>query len=772
MEITKLKDTVLQKAEELQQKAEPMPVVKNLAAFIGAFLLSNPFVSGVFAPFSVSLTAAAGVNSTVGAGAGAILGSFFFFDGTDSVKYCAAVLMCVLIKGIYLRFLSRDLLPTAMYLNSFSSLLLTGTAIIFATGFSFEASLCVFYESVLCCVGAYLFSRASSLVWGKTEFSRFTNSDIITVLMTLGIILMPFYKYKIIGFSPVTMLFAACILLFARLRGSSGGALCGICLGAVTGLSSEIGIVSVGYSLGGLAGGELSRKGKIPCAIGYLVPVAVCAVADGTLSSYMAIFEGIAAAAVFLAIPDRHFDSLCSKINAPAPTAVKNNNSQISHRLYGASDAITEVSACIDTVQNTLTPLTQTQLGEVVKNAWCKVCNECELRESCRPEIRNPTDESINRLVQALENRAELDETRFPKGFYSACYCFSEMRTQIYDRYLSFSASQSAQGKISQVQGLMCDQFRSLADILGSIARDLDEDAGINTEVAELCLCEATESGLRVIGSDCRFDKFGRLSLSMTVETPRPDFNITQLTKNLSTATGTKLGIPELDENGDECTLNFRQKLDFEISIGAISRPTDNETVCGDYYRSFRDADGRYIVILSDGMGTGSRAAVDSAMAAELFSKLVRSGLSFDSALRIANSALLIKSADESLATLDVVCVDLYTGRADFMKAGAAATFVRHKDTVAQLEQASLPIGILRDTSFAKATAALSRGDIILMVSDGILGESNNWIQHELKDWDTQKSPDELARFILGCALERKRGKHIDDMTVIAVYVQ
>ena len=176
--------------------------------------------------------------------------------------------------------------------------------------------------------------------------------------------------------------------------------------------------------------------------------------------------------------------------------------------------------------------------------------------------------------------------------------------------------------------------------------------------------------------------------------------------------------------------------------------------------------------MLSDGMGTGSRAAVDSAMAAELFSKLIKSGLSFDCALPIANSALLVKSSDESLATLDVVCIDLYTGRTDFMKAGAAATFIRHKDSVASLEQASLPIGILREIEFSKATAKPENGDIVLMISDGVLGDCNGWIQQEMKLWDTKHSPRELAEFIVNSACERKLGKQRDDMTAIAIYVK
>ena len=400
------------------------------------------------------------------------------------------------------------------------------------------------------------------------------------------------------------------------------------------------------------------------------------------------------------------------------------------------------------------------------------MCSECDLRDSCRNEIRHPSDKDIEKIAQALQNRAELDETRFPKGFYSSCYSFPEMRTALNDRYLSFIASLGAQGKLSQMQGMMCDQFLSMAEILHELACDFDEDTDTNTDLAECCTCEAQEAGLNVLKADCCLDKFGRVTVTLHITEPRPDFNVTQFTKNLSTAIGTKLNMPDLEEADGECTLVFRQTVDFNISIGAISRATDDENICGDYYRSFRDSNGRYIIILSDGMGTGSRAAVDSAMAAELFSKLTKSGLGFDTALRIANSALLVKSSDESLATLDVVCVDLYTGKTDFMKAGAAATFIRHKDSVALLEQASLPIGILRDISFSKATAALQKGDIILMVSDGILGECNNWIQHELRQWSTQKSPDDLARFILNSACERKIGKHLDDMTVIAVYVE
>ena len=93
--------------------------------------------------------------------------------------------------------------------------------------------------------------------------------------------------------------------------------------------------------------------------------------------------------------------------------------------------------------------------------------------------------------------------------------------------------------------------------------------------------------------------------------------------------------------------------------MGAAQHACDQGQLCGDHYDVFADGRGRMVVIISDGMGTGGRAAVDGAMAAGIMGKLIKAGLGFDCALRIVNSALVVKSGDESLATLDVATVDL-----------------------------------------------------------------------------------------------------------------
>jgi stage II sporulation protein E len=101
-------------------------------------------------------------------------------------------------------------------------------------------------------------------------------------------------------------------------------------------------------------------------------------------------------------------------------------------------------------------------------------------------------------------------------------------------------------------------------------------------------------------------------------------------------------------------------------------------------------------------MGHGSGAAIDSAMATSLISRLITAGVSFDAALKMVNSAMLVKSGEESLATVDIVAVDLYTGKTEFYKAGAAPTYVHKSGRSGSVESTSLPAGILSSIRLKK----------------------------------------------------------------------
>lgn len=242
-----------------------------------------------------------------------------------------------------------------------------------------------------------------------------------------------------------------------------------------------------------------------------------------------------------------------------------------------------------------------------------------------------------------------------------------------------------------------------------------------------------------------------------------------EATNALSKELGATLALPAIRDIENGVELTFSEKPRFCFEIGSDQRPGSDDGDCGDCYDCVGLEDGRNVIILSDGMGTGRRAAVDSAMATDLFASLICSGLSCEAALRTVNTALIAKSEDESLATLDIASLDPYSGEISFFKAGAAPCFIKRSGRTAILELPSLPAGILSRIGFSKAGAELREGDTVVMISDGVAADGSEWITKLIRSWrgDAQGLAEELT----AAALSRRKGKKSDDMTAICVRI-
>jgi stage II sporulation protein E len=180
---------------------------------------------------------------------------------------------------------------------------------------------------------------------------------------------------------------------------------------------------------------------------------------------------------------------------------------------------------------------------------------------------------------------------------------------------------------------------------------------------------------------------------------------------------------------------------------------------------------------LSDGMGTGRRANEESAAAVDLLENFLEAGFEKNLAVKIINSALVLRNSSESFATLDICTVDLYTGSAEFVKIGAASSFLLRDGKVFVIRSTSLPIGMLKDVDMELSRRDLKDGDVLLMVTDGLLdiadeyGDKEDWIDSALTACKLDK-PQDIADFIL---LEAKRlcaGIIPDDMTVLASLIK
>ena len=176
-------------------------------------------------------------------------------------------------------------------------------------------------------------------------------------------------------------------------------------------------------------------------------------------------------------------------------------------------------------------------------------------------------------------------------------------------------------------------------------------------------------------------------------------------------------------------------------------------------------------------MGSGPEARKSSKIAIKVLERLLTSGFSKDTSIKLINSSLAANMQTEDMyATLDIAILDLYTNNMEFVKNGACPTYVKRNRDVQLLNSISIPTGILDNIDLVVYDKDLEKGDIIVMCSDGIIEsntEYNNkelWLKYlleEMNNEDVQK----IADIIISEAIDNDFGKEKDDMTVIVAKI-
>ena len=234
----------------------------------------------------------------------------------------------------------------------------------------------------------------------------------------------------------------------------------------------------------------------------------------------------------------------------------------------------------------------------------------------------------------------------------------------------------------------------------------------------------------------------------------------------LSGAVGCDLELPEIGGSKDRFRITAAERTKLSAKVGAYQLARGENKVCGDCYDCFTGADGSLYVVLSDGMGTGSRARVDSTMACSVLSKLLKSGVALSAALETVNTVLMVKSADESFATLDICKIDLNSGECAVYKAGAATTYIKSENRLIRAALSSPPAGTGGKLTVPAQKFSVRNGDVIVMMTDGAVPDEQ-WLSRALS---TPSNPDDISERIAKAARNSEHGRD-DDISVIAVVV-
>ncbi len=317
----------------------------------------------------------------------------------------------------------------------------------------------------------------------------------------------------------------------------------------------------------------------------------------------------------------------------------------------------------------------------------------------------------------------------------------------------------------SELRMVAADQFFSISDMLEDLAFEFDDAEIFDFKSAGKIRRMLGEYDIYPENISVIIDKFDRMRIEILASSKTKGLDSPRIKNEIAKICGRDFEKSRTNLSGSNLMLTVIERPNFKMSFGFAQYCAEGK-LCGDTVKAINDSRGHMIFIISDGMGKGGRAALDGAMGAGLLSKLLSAGFGFDSSLKVVNSALLVKSSEESLATLDCACVDLFTGKCEFFKAGAPRSYIVKNNSFTKCELSSMPAGILRGIEFAKRTTVLNVGDEIIMMSDGITDIGEDLIDDFLR-YDDSDGPNDRAQEILDFAVAHSDARHRDDMSVI-----
>lgn len=747
---------------------------RQFAAFAVGIICARGIVFAQYTPFGVAAVAAAPYSVLLSVALGSALGCMLPSGAAVPVHYLAAIIAAAAIRWALGDLVKLRMHPLFAPAAAFLPLLTTSVAVAAVSGSGLTETVLYISEALLAGCSAYFFRRTVTAFKSGRSAAEWTPQEIACGAFTVSVLLLAFSGLTLWGVSLGRVLAVVAVLFAARYGGVAGGSVAGVAAGLAFSLTtSGLNYVSGAYALGGLIAGLFSPLGRLASAAAFVLANGLASLQVGSQKEVVTgLYEVAAATVIYMLLPQKTGSFLAGVFARPDDTENSEGlRKTVVMKLDFAAKALESVSDSVEEVSRRLEQTCAPDIGSVYNKAIEQVCRTCGLKGYCWDKSYSKTMDVFNNLTEILREKKKVERPDFREEFRAHCGRLDMLAEAVNRNYAEFSVLEAAESRAQQIRGMVAEQFTIAGGMLEDMASEMEMCEKFDPAATQKAAEVFRLAGIQPASVSCRVDRFGRMTVE-AVAAPAECVRVerAQLAEELSRVCGRSFEMPCLTSASGKCRIRLSEKAAFKVKTGCAQHNSGNGKFCGDCWKSFADGSGRVVSIVCDGMGTGGRAAVDGAMACGIMERLVKAGIGFDAGLRIVNAALAAKSGDESLSTMDVSVVDLYSGETTLLKAGAPAALLRKKGRVVLRDTPGLPIGILNDAKFVRSADTLSEGDLLVMLSDGALSSGSEWICEEVGNWDG-KLPQELAETVVSQAIARRSDGHDDDITALVLQV-
>lgn len=542
------------------------------------------------------------------------------------------------------------------------------------------------------------------------------------------------------------------------------------------------------YSISGMMAGILNRFGKIGVVVGFALGNVILAYVSNGYTVELIHFKEILIAFIgLLAVPnslkiDLEEFTKGVKLLPVTPEGTLTKSKEVAQNLNQVSKAIKEMAKAYNKDEkNSYDTNKQIFITELLSNL------ESYKDNMLYEDISNTEGKIIDEIFKYLLDKQEIDRKSLLELFAKCNSYIVEFEDQDISTYLEESISQMIRminisykvaksnfiwkRKVEENKKNMGKQLKSVSKAIENMAKgienSLENEKQYEKQRAEILELIKQKEISEV--EDIAIKKEGRYILEVYLNENLETAKIENIEKIATKVINEKIVLNEEGSIGKK--LNFMSDDKYEMAIATKEATKNQSEISGDSILNIRLKDGKILIAISDGMGTGIEARKSSEQSLRMLESLLLSGFDKSISLDLINTSLINQNS-EIFATLDIAIIDLYAGNIEFIKSGACPTYIKNNQKVQIVKSTSLPTGMVEAGQIQTFDKDIITGDIMLMCSDGILDaniEYKNkelWLKYMLEDIETNNTR-KIADLILNESIDNNFGKVKDDMSII-----
>lgn len=769
--------------------------IKNIPIYIISLMVSMVGITGDISPFSISILGACIVNSVplLGVVLLSSIGSTIKFGVSGLLGYILTSLVLIVTMFIIKPRCNEDEKNEKVRLskNIFIATMIIELAIVGMSGFTLYDILSIISFSIIAVVFYKIFVNSIVTIRDFSDGKAFSIEEILGASLVLAIAVGAFGDLSVFGFSVRNILSILIVLILGWKNGVLVGTTAGVTIGVTLGvITSSDPVMVAAYAISGMIAGVLNKFGKLGVIIGFCLGNIILAYVSNGYTVELIHFKEILIASIgLLAVPKSIQINIeefmgSSKLLPVFPDRALNKSKETAERLNNVSDTIQEMAKSYKIEQSQIEEQPIQSNKDIFISELLDNLNGYE-NNMLYEDMSKTEGPIVDEIFKLLIDKQEITRDQLLEIFAKCNSYIVGFDDKKISEYLEENISQMVrvinmsykisksnfvwQKKFEENKKNIETQLQGVSKAISSIAENIEKniknEEQYNNEkkqVIELLKQKEIEIQEISIQREDRFLIEVYMQKSNNTDIEYIEKILTEVLKerivfNVDASIGTRL--------------NFLSDDKFVMAIGNAETTKSDSDISGDNLLSIRLKDGKYLVALSDGMGSGNDARQSSNKALKMLENLLLSGFDKKTSLELINSSL-INQNEEIFATLDIAIIDLYGGNIEFIKSGACPTYIKNKNKVQIIKANSLPAGIINEANLQLFDRDIAEGEIMLMCTDGVLDsniEYKNkelWIKYLLEDIETTNTK-KIADLILNEAIDNNYGVAKDDMSVV-----